>query len=251
MTDLNHVDAVLVAMIKAYPTLRGSRLDCLENLASGSTEYDVRWNEDGSLWVNEEKTARSGRPDKSEDQDEQVIAGLEDIANEKVGSIFHRGAVSRHANHLLFLRSQAVKEKFNVDNAEEIILAGTSYDPDFKDYPNAYGWENSLPSGGYRLLDTIPENADPLWIAAFTELMDAILWFEYPEHKWKGMSADYAKSRLDGLERAKSEARDILVRIKGTDKEKTALVQANVQKQIDALIAQAAKQGVKIEATIV
>jgi hypothetical protein len=251
MTDLNHVDTVLVAMIKAYPTLRGSRLDCLENLASSNTEYDVHWNEDGSLWVSPEKTTSSNWGEKSEDEDDQVIAGLKDIANEKVGSIFHRGAVSRHANHLLFLRSQAVKKNFNIDNAEEIILAGTSYDPDFKDYPNAYGWENSLPDGGYRLLDTIPENADPLWIAAFTELMDAILWFEYPTHKWEGKSKDYAEGQLAGLERAKSEARDILIRLKGSDKEKTALVQANVQKQIDALIAQAAKQGVKIEATIV
>jgi hypothetical protein len=241
MSDLNHVDTVLAAMIKAWPSLRGSRLDCLHDLATASPEFDVRWNEDGSLWVSDEKTTNN-YPRKPEDEDADLI---------RYRSSGGKTARQQIADRLLTLRSNEVKENFNRDNAEEIILAGNRYDPDFKDYPNSYGWENTMPSGGYRLLANVPENADPLWVAAFVELMEELQYFKYPEHKFKSMAESYAKRYQDDLERAKAEAKEVLIRLKGSDKEKIALTQANVQKQIDALIAQAAIQGVKIEASIV
>lgn len=246
MTHLNHVDAVLVEMIKAWPTLRGSRLDCLHAIATKSTKYgEARWNEDGSLGIdNSGENVRF--PEKTEDEDEEVIRCRAAIAEGEAPQWKEQQLSSK----LLFLRAQAVKENFNRANAEHIILAGNSYDPDFKDYPNAPGWENTLPSGGYDLLENVPENADKAWVQAFIELMEEVLRFKYPEHKWDGMAKDYAQRYRDNLVRAQDEARAILVRLKGTDQEKVKLARTTVQKQIDALIECAAGLGVAVEATI-
>ena len=250
---MNHVDTVLVAMLKAWPTLRGSRLDCLHDLATGS-EYDARWNEDGSLWVSPEKTTGSdvGRWDEATDAE---VLRYRDEAGEPdngVSTTSVRKTVARQAlaSRLLHMRSEAVKEAFNRDNAEEIIAAGNSYDNDFKDYPNSHGFDNTIPSQRYSLLENVPENADPLWVQAFIELMEEILRFKWPEHKFNGIAPDYAQRYRDDLERAKINAREVLIRLKGTDVEKIELARTKVQARIDALLKEAAQLGVEVEATI-
>jgi hypothetical protein len=246
MTTFTHVDQVLVAMLKAWPTLRGSRLDCLHVLATGS-EYDAKWNEDGSLWVSDEKTTDTSFPDKTEDEDDEVVRGRAKIAAGGKGA---KWETERLADRLLTLRARALRESFTRDNAEEIILAGNSYDPEFKDYPNARGWENTLPGKSFTLLDNVPENADPLWIEAFIEMLEEVLRFKYPAYKFDGMAADYSKRYLDDLENAKVAARETLIRLKGTDVEKVQLARDTVQRQIDALMKQAAEMGVKVSAKI-
>lgn len=237
MTKLNHVDSVLANMIKAWPTLRGSRLDCLHHIATLSPGWDARWNEDGTLSIDEGKTTNN-YPVKTEDEDADVIRYRAEGDDEQL------------ASRLLWLRSEAVKEAFNRDNAENIIAAGDRYDPAFKDYPNAYGWENTIPSGGYRLLENIPENADRLWVKAFVGMLEEILHFKYPEHKFTRVSTDAAARYISDLDNAKTEARAALVRLKGTDLEKIELARRTVQAKIDALLKEAGQLGVAVEATI-
>jgi hypothetical protein len=235
-TELNHVDQVLVSMLKAWPTANASRLDCLHDIAT-SHEYNAKWNEDGTLWVSPDKMTPNDWLKKTEDQDDDVVRYRAKSDEEGTTGVVARQML---ADRLLTLRSRGLIEAFTRDNAELVIAAGNSYDPEFKAYPSPYGWANTLPRGSYQLLDSIPENADPLWIKAFIELMEEVLRF----------AADYAKRYQDDLDHAKTKAREVLIRLKGSDTEKVALKQAEFQKRLDALMAEAAQQGVEIKASI-
>jgi hypothetical protein len=237
-----HVEATLVQMLKAWPTLRGTRLDCLEDLATAS-EYDAKWLPDGSLWVNSDKITAGSYPDKPEEEDEDVVR-----YRDRKATRYNAEAL---ASRLLQIRRDRITEAFNRDNAEEIIAAGNRYSNPFRDYDNAPGWDNTLPRGGYSLLANVPQNADQEWVKAFIELMEETLAFEYPLGKFASMSPAYKQQYLDDLARAKKEAREVLVRLKGTDEEKVQQTRDRVQAQIDALVKSASALGVKVEATVV
>lgn len=228
------IDAILSAMIVAYPRLRSSRMDALYEIA---VHHDAEWNEVGDVVVSRHSTLRDS-PELSEDEDSTVIGYRETLATARQDSFDYRFAQEQLANRLLYMREDKMQMDFIRDNVDLILQDGSRC------------FQSQVPGMRLRLLETVPANANPLWIEAFIQLCNEIMVYQFPPSKFEGMTQSYADEYANRLEVAKQSAREARVRLKGSDADKKALAVTKFEERLAILKAEAAQQGVSIEATI-
>lgn len=228
------IDAILVQMLKAWPSLRQTRLSALYEIARNS---ESRWTEDGDVFVPAGALTRS---DTFRDDEETKFAGKRlEIMSMDDNSIRAKAAKQMLAQDIVRFRKDRADEEFIRENAELLIEA--------RDH--SFG-EVIFRAGALRLLDNIPANANPLWVAVFVEMCEDIGYAKYPIERFHNHAEDYKKLYADDLEAAKAEAKEILIRLKGTDAEKQNQNRGAVQKKLQALLDEAARLGVKINAEV-
>ena len=207
----------VAAMLRAYPTLFKTRFDALHWLVSaGASE----WDHQNSSIFNEDAVVRYGRVGYDE---EEATEGRSEA------SAINARLKTRKANWDL---------RFTIENADLIAQDTQS------------GFSEVILRGNMdRLLD-MPVNVDPEWKAALIELCQKIVNWEYPVGYMSVMTGSrysIGEKYADDLVCAKKQAKEFLVRAKGGEDEKAALIREKLAADLNKLRERAAAHGLTID----
>ncbi len=109
-------------------------------------------------------------------------------------------------------------------------------------------FSNQVPGDSLKFLEKpIPENANQEWIDAFLELIDNIIWYQFPKGKFEGMAESYETSYRSRLQEAISSAKKCKINLIGTDTEKTEQMKQTYMKAINDIIINASNYGIILE----
>ncbi len=229
----NAIDQVLVELIKSFPTLRASRLDALYAIASSS---DCKWSPEGDVVIDPSMNYRD-KPVCAPEDDHDLVRYR---AKMETGDKF---ATEQYADRLMWLREYQNKSDFIRENAEVIVAAGNSY---------KHGFVEAAPSGPLSFLEKdVPENANPEWVKALTELAEEIGYYREPEGKYQNMTVEARNAALKRIEECKLRAKTFLIRVKGSDTEKMTLLRQQFEARLASLAKEAERAGVVITSTVV
>jgi hypothetical protein len=210
----DEINATLAAVIRAYPSLRHTRMDAVAAILEDSHSH---WDQHGNLLPAKHAITPSDRD----------YINRDDV---------------KPADKLWYSSCEAVEQYFR-DNADMIARTPDFRDPFPDEWCDGFGFGTTLLNQhkSFDMLDSLPENVNPLWMDIFIQFFKQVLDFRFNS----AYIARYPNStHYAGLEKAKEKARNWLIKLSGSEKEKSDLTKKIINDGFKKLKDQAARTGV-------
>jgi hypothetical protein len=234
-TGMNKVDTLVAQMIRAYPSLRSTRWDALLEI---SGNYEATWDADGNISIGYDSVQMSEYA-----VDETGIIN----AQERLDAALAAGnaspeAIEQHKANVAdeFIHQHGDRDRYLWIREHADVLAQC----------RRRKIRNGGSSSHFKNLQMVPDNIDPEWKRAFIEMAQEVVYTPFNEAKYSHYTADYRDRARNEWATTVGKAKDFLIRMKGTDTEKKALMLKTYQDKLAALMIEAERAGVVITATV-